>query len=144
MAEHTETPWRVEELQSGEVGIFAGAELVATAYIFPTYLQQKANAEFIVLACNSHDAILEALEEVITLLERWTQPGNKVLDGAIPGPARDVARAKVAWPTPTWPGGSPQGHRAPFVARRILAALYMQSALAEKRQWPTGKGRNHA
>ena len=59
---HTPTPWIINPQHTG--GIFASfGERIGEC--------GQANAEFIVKAVNSHDALVEALKEAVRIFERF-------------------------------------------------------------------------
>lgn len=65
MGEHTKTPWHAlnQHIFAGNasVPIASGHQIYATDRGGALYEQAKANAAFIVEACNSHDALVKAL-----------------------------------------------------------------------------------
>lgn len=70
MAEHTPTPWRAIEpdnsnylLEIVGTNVRGNEELVCR----PPGRKRNANAAFIVKACNSHDALVKALEEIAAM-----------------------------------------------------------------------------
>jgi hypothetical protein len=66
MTEHTPTPWAVEDTGCGiEIvsGNFVVAEILPADGKDPTD-QDRANAAFIVRACNAHDELVRALEAI--------------------------------------------------------------------------------
>ena len=68
---HTATPWRAEP--DSEPSDFYGAIYEGTTSLTPLALVEqgpnaKANADFIVWAVNNHDALLEALERLLSLV----------------------------------------------------------------------------
>lgn len=75
MNKHTPTPYYYEE----EYGTIHGSDSFEICGINTRmssakgmdfcYAEQAANAEFIVRACNSHDELVEALKDAISLLE---------------------------------------------------------------------------
>lgn len=85
MSEHTPTPWVVvvgkdnsdngEPLSPDIFGTITGGNEgwhIARVWLAGKYLNGEANAEFIVLACNNHDALVKALEGVIRVADRKT------------------------------------------------------------------------
>lgn len=82
--EHTPTPWKAVETNDdyGTWEIIAddtGQCLIATVENDNADMDaQLADAEFIVRACNSHDALAEALQAVMETFEREYQ---KLTDG---------------------------------------------------------------
>lgn len=87
---HTPTPWRT---YAGRAIVF-DADGNYVAYCGQSHFieteEQKANAEFIVRACNSHDELVAALEDLSGLCERaW--------DGIVIGkPIRNTAKRVLA------------------------------------------------
>lgn len=76
MAEHSPLPWKVDMTHRGDQ-IFVDADGEELGYLYtndgadePTWLPVEANAAFIVRACNSHAALVEALTKALELLER--------------------------------------------------------------------------
>lgn len=64
---HTELPWRT--LPTNQF-IFSGVKAVVDTDCREIGIAERlANAEFIVKACNSHDALVEALKNLQTLME---------------------------------------------------------------------------
>lgn len=90
---HTPTPWITQQIEN-HIQIMRGHEYGYTGIgqTYHTDLEtNKANAAFIVRACNSHDALVEALEGL--LADDGTassQNINKVLK------AREKARTALA------------------------------------------------
>lgn len=77
MAEHTPTPWTVDKVHfSGECHLHGpNGEEFALLYVSdgaddPEPYPAEANAAFIVKAVNNHDALVEALEDLISDAER--------------------------------------------------------------------------
>ena len=77
-SEHTPTPWRrsprcVESILTDE------ESPLVVAFV---NINKEANAEFIVRACNAHDALVEALREIQTLAAymQSDQTGRKLLE----------------------------------------------------------------
>jgi hypothetical protein len=76
MAEHTPTPWAISEVKTSCGRCFKiGSDEMLSEAGKPTYVcvyddygfgdnAQRANANFIVKAVNSHDALMKALEKV--------------------------------------------------------------------------------
>ena len=63
---HTPLPWSFEKHTAGASIKGSGKEWIATLQIsFVDDIEAKANAEFIVRACNSHYDLLEACKKVI-------------------------------------------------------------------------------
>ena len=65
MSEHTPTPWKYDILDDDNFGISAGWTDIATVYNRDDSPTDKANAEFIVRACNSHGDLLAALKAIV-------------------------------------------------------------------------------
>lgn len=92
-AAHTPGPWTVRE--QGDANSYA--LLTANGHWLISFLQngelmtatQRANAEFIVRACNAHDELLSALQEMLA-----TVAGQ--YDSARHCRAVDAARAAIA------------------------------------------------
>jgi hypothetical protein len=96
-AKHTPTPWRlgksgaivcetpIPEMRSDipENQEFYGGHLVAESVT-------KANAEFIVLVCNSHEELLEAAKEMFTVLMR--KPNGKLWPNE-----EELSRWTISW-----------------------------------------------
>lgn len=63
MTKHTPTPFKVKKYSTGEVFI-EGADDTRVCRIIKQYTatEAKANQDFIELACNSHDDLVEALK----------------------------------------------------------------------------------
>ena len=59
MSNHTPTPWKVDH---GSVYTIDGKPVTGS---FAT--ERDANAHFIVQACNSHDALVDALRDLVAL-----------------------------------------------------------------------------
>lgn len=89
---HTPTPWAVEYVYGGkatmvyarlyEVGRKSHSVGFAGVYKCPTKEEAIANANFIVRACNAHDALVKALAEMVQVHLRPSGPstGNIVND----------------------------------------------------------------
>lgn len=80
MTEHTPTPWRVSGCRMRQLDEHdnyliehgdedTGSPLIAQVYTDSNRLPVKANAEFMVWACNSHDDLLAALETIASAEE---------------------------------------------------------------------------
>ena len=96
---HTPGPfhWEIESQDHRTLTLMAGAPYRTLAYVrFPTYnptrpneitSKDKANARFIVQACNSHEELLEALREI-----------DDICMGKLPLTAqiKEIARAAIA------------------------------------------------
>lgn len=72
--EHTPTPWRIEAVARGAFSILAGNQPTAIAETYEPNQSMRvwtgaddprANAAFIVRAVNAHDALVEALSELL-------------------------------------------------------------------------------
>lgn len=83
-AKHSKLPWRLSEdghdIYGGyHDGSWPGHMLIATishdlkgngyAFTPEEHKEIHANAEFIILACNNHDALVEALKECLAIAE---------------------------------------------------------------------------
>lgn len=99
MAEHTKTPWEAKPAKAD--GSCFKADVIARSErsgldVMPaqaagyTVEEAEANAQLIVRACNSHDALLEALEEIHKICGR---PGD---DDQLLMEADDVACTAIA------------------------------------------------
>ena len=79
--EHTKTPYEVvlDTNSKSDTLILGGDDgMVADCYYhWRKKEERQANAEFIVRACNSHEAMLEALEDIFELLH---PVGESLLD----------------------------------------------------------------
>jgi hypothetical protein len=68
MSEHTPTPWIVDATKFGPKIYETGRDADAICQLFDkngiAFISDVANAAFIVRACNSHDALVKALEEI--------------------------------------------------------------------------------
>ena len=65
-AKHTATPWYLHKHEDGK-----GRQLIHGNLLIPVAIlesENKSNAEFIVKCCNSHDQLVEALEDVRLVL----------------------------------------------------------------------------
>lgn len=66
MSEHTELPWKIE-IRQNNIAILSGDKVVALMCVKPDNdhlykpIVVEANAEYIVLACNSHKDLAERL-----------------------------------------------------------------------------------
>ena len=76
-SEHTPTPWHIGPYYKQDIESPTGH--IATCRSVPA---GEANAEFIVRACNAHDALVEALREIQTLAAymQSDQTGRKLLE----------------------------------------------------------------
>lgn len=86
MAKHTATPWRVEQTRPIDAAFsIVGADNHAIASILVTSkrtsFEKRANAEFIVRACNAFPALLHAALECVPDLKHYV---------ATHGPGPDV------------------------------------------------------
>lgn len=97
MTKHTPLPWTTRKSgTSGDVGIAAPGcegviaecfeEFAAKFYMLPE--EAAANAEFIVLACNSHEDLLRAAREALQTLDRL--PADTL---TVPGVSRHLRSA---------------------------------------------------
>lgn len=71
-AAHTPTPWAVRETIGGKRWIYSGETRVAKA---ASGKRKAENEAFIVRACNSHDALVAALERIERELRRAKTTG---------------------------------------------------------------------
>lgn len=72
--QHTKTPWRLQhEPNYFNIQTEEGYAIADTCEYGSVVANRAANAAFIVRACNSHDALVEALEEI---LEHDTPPAK--------------------------------------------------------------------
>ncbi len=98
---HTPTPWKLQHYIGHEGYIdnqdrecYAGRIVADNDYViwagpFSFWsLHNPDNAEFIVRACNSHDELLEALEELVTMVEHAREEGYDNIDYYTTQPAR--------------------------------------------------------
>ena len=72
--QHTLVPWSIGKrrwITSGDLDI---ARIHSVSKIGEN--EAVANADFIIQACNSHDALLEALEEVVNDIESYCDDWN--------------------------------------------------------------------
>jgi hypothetical protein len=74
MAEHTPTPWTTDEESCGTLTRVLSSDgiMLVHAHSYPKYSTKhpdrearKANAAFIINAVNSHDAMVDALQDII-------------------------------------------------------------------------------
>ena len=86
MAEHTKLPWRIERVSRfGEYDVLgANGEQVAACYVTdgadePEEYPSEANAAFIVKACNAHEALVKALQD----LSKMYSHAWDVVDGGL-------------------------------------------------------------
>lgn len=71
MAEHTKTPWRVDDKFPSIVLDVDGIDIAESALRIhepDAKARQFATAEFIVRACNAHETLLEALKSAVNAL----------------------------------------------------------------------------
>ena len=91
--EHTPTPWRVETwtyLNGVEPRMMVQNDSNAIAQVIGLYRdnddEQRANAAFIVEACNAHDALVEEnarLRAALTQLSDWMREHTGPADGTL-------------------------------------------------------------
>lgn len=73
MSQHTPGPWRISGCQLGKKLLIEHGDsdtfspIIGSVYDDEGRLPQKANAAFIVRACNSHDGLVTALKEIATV-----------------------------------------------------------------------------
>uniref|UniRef100_A0A6M3JP05 Uncharacterized protein n=1 Tax=viral metagenome TaxID=1070528 RepID=A0A6M3JP05_9ZZZZ len=100
---HTPTPWIIRHnnkeihdriMEQNERGEFIGERPNLIARV-GTY-DQEDNAAFIVTACNSHDDVVAALEELLELLEEHQGEANWYLVRHYMRAATALAKAKGA------------------------------------------------
>lgn len=73
MKTHTETPWQMENRRIfTSRGVIAVCPLPQQNGVFDV----QSNAEFIVRACNSHDALLAVLKEALTIVSDRSAGGR--------------------------------------------------------------------
>lgn len=76
MRAHTPVPWRYQredEVQPGRLRTIEFHIYTASGkYGHPATCDNKADAEFIVRACNAHEDLLEALKESLGFVAAWT------------------------------------------------------------------------
>ena len=99
--EHTKTPWHDTGLPDscGYKAINGDTHNVCVIHHDPnTIKEQKANAEFIVKACNSHDALVEALQGLkdAFIHTDGNTRGNKAKTNMISHNQHDVPAALTA------------------------------------------------
>lgn len=98
---HTPTPWRIVETNLGLAIVGADIEDLAALpqgkWGPGSAEQKKANADFIVRACNAHDDLLAALETLLADAEAHAYARFGVDPGATDEPeANKIARAAIA------------------------------------------------
>lgn len=74
-ANHTPTPWKCEKKTSGVAwNVYSDSAWIAECYMGygqQTEHESKANAEFIVWACNAHKALLETCKNLLSVLDPY-------------------------------------------------------------------------
>jgi hypothetical protein len=79
MAEHTPTPYKIsDDNDFGDVYISGEGEHRIAICVRNPFCDDDpvtANAEFIILACNSFEALVEACNDSVLLLELYTERG---------------------------------------------------------------------
>lgn len=91
--EHTTGPWRWEkELYRTEDGVIIGKQSTICRV---TRTNQAPNAEFIVRACNNHDALLEACKAMQVFVDWWLSTPQHDQQVALRGQAGDELIGKV-------------------------------------------------
>lgn len=78
---HTSLPWRIDAVYG--VKSDADTELLASTYCEPNPQRNKANAEFIVKACNSHYELLEACKAVLVSIQGADDQLERIVKQAI-------------------------------------------------------------
>lgn len=85
MSEHTEMPWVVRQYKQTEMIRIAGPtksngkrDIIAVFPLMQKVETNKANADFIVQACNSHDDLLAALLLCIPIMEAHTEASHLI------------------------------------------------------------------
>lgn len=80
MAEHTPTPWAADKqyitTDNGPVPIATGHYTYVTDQNGRLHQEAVANAAFIVKTCNSHDALVKALEAVVRDVNEYERLNN--------------------------------------------------------------------
>jgi len=61
---HTETPWTLSKIRSGDKEITIPEALISIDYDDVDHDEQKANAEFVLRCVNMHDELLAALKAI--------------------------------------------------------------------------------
>lgn len=84
--QRTPGPWTVKPLELYEGGtgleiVNRGGEVITDNQTYYPKPITEANAEFIVKACNNHDALVEALKEALAMLKIYYKPNS---DGSTP------------------------------------------------------------
>lgn len=86
---HTPTPWKIDTALDGKPIIFADADgghvVCQMAYErgendYGAFTNHEINAEFIVRACNSHDDLVAALEQINVLACYGSETDTKSMD----------------------------------------------------------------
>jgi hypothetical protein len=103
MSGHTPTPWATSSFPEGmEFEIMAGDTLVASCSYetepfspVPAYCHAKANAAFIVLACNSHGELVNLLEKA-ALFVGWASTRSQIVAGVDAGELALLIESAVA------------------------------------------------
>ena len=109
MTQHTPTPWRVRRRSPDDAG-FVEADKIDPKMAYNIeilgddemgYPTKAADVDFIVLACNSHDALLAAAEVTLPALEQaFIYLGNEVIANQVAVAAKQL-RAAIALATLT-------------------------------------------
>ena len=75
MSKHTKTPWRLGGFASIWSGVQEQSAISSDLVCVLPELDEnrEGNAEFIIRAVNSHDALVEALEEARNCLATWME-----------------------------------------------------------------------
>ena len=88
---HTATPWstdtKLNRIDSYKgIPIFKGTAMIAKAILFDSATvrpeESQANAEFIVMSCNNHYQLVEALRKALDDLDQY-QKENEEMSGHI-------------------------------------------------------------
>lgn len=91
-AEHTPTPWRSGGRVGYDLRILANQGPIQ---VCPAIAHGEADARFIVLACNAHDDLIAAIEEIRRRCDDPQGPGRSSLLNAIADLAdRALAKAR--------------------------------------------------
>lgn len=96
--EHTKLPWENDDA-SYLIKTASGFETIALVNYLGTIT--KANARFIVTACNSHEALVSALKDCLSLLDKQREEYNNSFsilphEKAIEGPIARKARKALS------------------------------------------------
>ena len=87
---HTPTPWHLHKVSERDYNIGdSNDSCIATAY------WNEANAEFIVKACNSHDALLEALKAFEHAFDSGLDIKAEFVGSMLLGDAIEKAKAAI-------------------------------------------------